>query len=166
MSRLFACVFGEDAPLRGPPLTAQSTRRSPHRRLYGPGGSPTETWWLWHDTNNTSSRPTFQRTSIPVYCAGLMRRDYDRLNLLASNRPEIPDCLLFSQPHRSGCRRHLNSNALRVHRRPNSDDCTRPCIFSPLLPCQHRLRTDAQSNHGPGARHPDGSAPHGNVMIY
>jgi len=166
MSRLFTCVFGKNAPLRGPPLAAQSARRSPYRWLYGPSGGPTETWWLWHDANNTSSRPALQGAGVSIYRTGLVRRNYDRLNLLTSNRPEIPNCLLFSEPHRPGCRRHLNSNALRVYRRPHSDNCTRPCIFSPILPCQYELRADTQSNHGPGARRPNGSAPHGNMVIY
>lgn len=134
--------LSKNTTIRRPPLTSQSPRRSPYRRLNGPGRCSPKTRGLRHDTNNTSTRPTIQRIGLPLYCSGPLRRNYNRLNLPPPNRPQIPHCLLLSQPHGLSRRRNSYPNPMRLYRSASLNNCSWTCILRPLLSSQHQLRTN------------------------
>lgn len=135
MGRMLISFPSQDTPVRRTLVTTQGTRRGTHCRLYGSCRCPPEARRLWHDANNTPARPFVKRARLPIHRPGLMRRHHNRLDLPAPDRPQVPNCLLLRQPHGPGCGRNSNSDPLRLHRCPSTNNRPRPRILSTILPC-------------------------------
>lgn len=137
MSRMHSGIPSKNTPLRSPPLTAQSPRRSPHCRVHNPSRRTTKIRWLRYNTNLNQPRPINQRTKLPLYYPGPLGRDHDWLHLHTPNRPKIANRLLISQPHRPCSRRNPHPNPMRIHRCTNPNNRPRTDIIRPILPSQH-----------------------------
>lgn len=139
MSSLLSCLLSQNTPLWSPPMTPKSPRRGPRGRVNSPCCHSLKTRRLRHDTSSTSVRPTNKGTWLPVYCASALRRDHNGLNLLATDRPQGPHCLLIRQSHGPCSRRNLNSNPLRIHWSTHSHNCTWADFFCLILLSKHQL---------------------------
>lgn len=127
----------KNATLWRSPLTSKSPRRGPNRRIYNPSSCPPQTRGVRHNTYDSYTRPPHQRTSLPLYRFGPLRYHYNWVHLPSSNGPEVTNRLLFSRPHRTGCRGHFDSNSLRIHWRNYPHNRTRPRLLSTFLLSQY-----------------------------
>ena len=155
----------KNTPLRCSPLTPKSPRRSSNRRIHNPSGCSPQTGRIRHNTYNSYTRPTNQRTGLPLYCFGLMRYHYNRIYLPTSNRPEITNRILFSRPHRISRGGYFNSNTLRIYWCNYSHNRTRPCLLSAILLSQYQLRTHPQPNHTTCPRNTNNSPLNNHLVI-
>lgn len=86
--------------------------------------------------------------------------------MLTPNRPKVPHRLLIRRPHGPGGGRNPYPNALRSHRGPNSHNCSRTHFLCPILPRQHKLRTNPQPNNSSRPRPSNSPSPNSYLMIY
>lgn len=137
MGGLLNRLPSENTPIRGPPLTPKSARRGPNCRIHSPGRRTTKTWRLRHNTNDYYARTNIQKSRVPIYYSSFMGHYHDRVNLSATNRPKIPNCILISKPHRTSSSRNPHPNPLRLYRSHYSDNRTRPSILRIILFSKH-----------------------------
>ena len=166
MGRVPSGFPSKNTPLRGTPLAPESPCRGPHRRINSPRCRPLKTRGLRNNADNNHARALNRKTKLPFHYLRTLRRHHNRLDLPASNRPEVPNCLLISQPY--GPRRRGNSdpNTMGVYRSTYSYNRPWPDILSPLLPGKHQLRANTQPNDGLSTGVTNSPSLNGNLMVY
>lgn len=132
-------LHSKSTPLRPPPLTPQSPRRSPNRWINTSSCTPTKTRRIRNHANHLTSRTNIKLPSLSLPSLSPMRSTNNQLNLPPPNRLKIPHCLLLRKPHRTSRRRQHNPNTLILFRGNNPNNLPRPHLLNTILSRQHKL---------------------------
>lgn len=166
MSWLLNCILSQNTIIWRPSLAPKSTRRSPRSRINSTSSSSTKTWRVWDNTHNSNARPLIKRASLSIHHLGPMGHYYDRVNLPPAGRPKITNCLLVCKSHGIGGGRDPNPDPMGVFRGNYLNNCPRPSILNTILPSQHSIRADPQSNNSSCPGTTSNLSINRSVMIY